>query len=84
MISSISSNAAPTQLAAPAAKTSAQKTTPKPQSGGGDTVQLSSAAQAMLAAIQESQETPTQTAQEADRGDPQAQRLLAREAAEKP
>ena len=84
MISSIS-NAAPTQLAAPAAKTSAQKATPsKPQSGGGDTVQLSSAAQAMLAAIQESQETPTQTAQEAGRGDLQAQRLLATEAAEKP
>jgi len=48
-----------------------------------DTVQLSSAAQAALAAVKEAQETPAQTAKEANGGDPQARRLLAREAAAK-
>ena len=43
-----------------------------------DTVNLSNAA---LAAYQEATETPAQTAQEARSGDPQAQRLLTREAA---
>lgn len=50
-----------------------------------DTVHLSSAAQAQLssmkAAVQEASETPAQTAREAQSGDLQAQRLLAREAA---
>jgi hypothetical protein len=45
-----------------------------------DTVQLSSIAQA---SFQEATETPTQTAKEASGGDHQAQRLLARQAAEK-
>lgn len=45
-----------------------------------DTVQLSSLAQA---ALQEASETPTQTAKEANGGDAQAQRLLAKEAAKK-
>lgn len=45
-----------------------------------DTVQVSTAAQA---ALQESRETSTQTAQEASRGDHQAARLLAKLAAEK-
>jgi hypothetical protein len=49
-----------------------------------DTVQLSQAAQATLAALQEARETPAQTAQEAGSGDLQAQRLLAKEAAAKP
>jgi hypothetical protein len=53
----------------------------KPQSATTkDTVQLSSVAQAMLAAVQEATETPVQTAQEATGGDLQAQRLLAKEA----
>jgi len=51
-----------------------------PQSVPTDTVQLSSAAQA---ALQEALETPAQTAKEASTGDPQARRLLAREAAAK-
>jgi hypothetical protein len=46
-----------------------------------DTVQLSSAAQALLAAMKEASETPAQTATEAGSGDRQAQRLLAKEAA---
>jgi hypothetical protein len=37
----------------------------------------------MLAALKESSETPAQTAQEAGSGDPQAQRLLAKQAAAK-
>jgi hypothetical protein len=45
-----------------------------------DTVQISTAAQS---ALQESRETSTQTAQEASRGDHQAARLLAKQAAEK-
>lgn len=52
----------------------------KSKSPGADAVQLSSAA---LAALQETRETPAQTAKEAASGDIQAQRLLAREAAEK-
>ena len=44
-----------------------------------DTVQISSAAKAM----QETNETPAQTVQEAGKGDHQAQRLLAREASER-
>jgi hypothetical protein len=48
-----------------------------------DSVQLSAGAQAMATALQETKETPTQTAQEAGRGDSQAQRLLAKEAAQK-
>jgi len=52
-----------------------------PQSGTGaikDTVQISSAAQTLL---KEVGETPAQTAEEANRGDHQAQRLLSSEAA---
>lgn len=48
---------------------------------GKDVVQLSKAAQATLAALQEARETPTQTAKEASHGDLQARRLLAKEAA---
>jgi hypothetical protein len=60
----------------------------KPESAtnaNADTVQISSAAQSALspfqAAFQEATETPAQTAREARSGDPQAQKLLAREAA---
>jgi len=52
----------------------------KPQPNSADTVQVSNAAKAML---QESMETPAQTAKEAGAGDHQAMRLLAREAAER-
>jgi hypothetical protein len=55
--------------------------TPQPaaQPVATDTVQISSAAKAM----QETNETPAQTVQEAGKGDHQAQRLLAREASER-
>jgi len=52
----------------------------KPQRVPKDSVQLSSAAQA---ALQEAMETSAQTAKEAGKGDAQAKRLLAREAAAK-
>ncbi len=48
-----------------------------------DTVELSQTAQAALAALQEASETPAQTAKEASQGDVQAQRLLAKETAQK-
>ena len=50
----------------------------KPQPTATDTVQISSAGKA---ALQEATETPAQTAQEASKGDAQAQRKLARAAA---
>jgi hypothetical protein len=52
----------------------------KPQPVAADTVNISSAA---LAAFQEATETSVQTAKEAAKGDRQAQRLLAKEAAAK-
>ena len=55
----------------------------KPAAAKSDTVELSSAAQATLAALKEASETPAQTAQEAGGGDAQAQRLLATEAENK-
>jgi hypothetical protein len=74
-----------TQPAAPSTKTPAQKPAPaEPKSAATDSVQLSPAAQAMVAALQEARETPAQTSQEASHGDNQARRLLAREAAAKP
>ena len=48
-----------------------------------DTVQLTAAAQAQAAAIKELSETRAQTGQEANGGDLQAQRLLAKENANK-
>ncbi|HEY6250530.1 MAG TPA: hypothetical protein VI685_11265 [Candidatus Angelobacter sp.] len=53
----------------------------KPQQPPADTVQISSAAKA---ALQEALETKAQTTQEANLGDNQARRLLAREAAAAP
>ena len=85
MVSSISSTP-PAQPVAQSTSSSTQKTTQsksQPVASSGDTVQLSSAAQAALAAIKEAQETPSQTAREASGGDVQARRLLAREAAAK-
>jgi hypothetical protein len=86
MVSSITS---PTHVQS-AASTAAPVQRPKVSTESGqshsaaapkDTVQLSSTAQAMLAAMQEATETPVQTSQEALGGDRQAQRLLARQAA---
>ena len=57
-----------------------QPAQPKPQPVAADTVNISSAA---LAAFQEATETSVQTAKEAAKGDRQAQRLLAKEAAAK-
>jgi hypothetical protein len=54
------------------------------QTAAVDAVQLSSTAQAALAARKELAETPAQTSQEAIKGDHQAQRLLAKENANKP
>jgi hypothetical protein len=85
MVSSISSAPA-AQPVAQSTSFSTQKTTQlksQPAASSGDTVQLSSAAKAALAAIQEAQETRSQTAREASNGDAQAKRLLAREAAPK-
>ena len=48
-----------------------------------DSAQISKAALAALATLQELKETSTQTANEAAHGDLQAQRLLAKEAAAK-
>ncbi len=84
MVSGIS-NAPPAQPVAQSTKSPAKKPEQtKPESAhGGDSVQLSGAAQAMLAALQEARETPAQTAKEANSGDRQAQKLLASEAASK-
>ena len=80
------SNAAATQPVAPSTSTSSVKPAPsKPASATStDSVQLSLVAQAMAAALQEAKETSAQTAQEANSGDLQARRLLAKEAAAKP
>ena len=79
------SNVTQTQPVAQSTKPSTQKPTqPEPKSVTiTDSVQLSKAGQAMLAAVQEAIEMPAQTAQEARGGDLQAQRLLAKEAAAK-
>jgi hypothetical protein len=78
MISAISS-ATPSHAAAqPQAAT--QPAQAKPQPAPTDTVQISSEAKQIL---QESIETPVQTAKEAAGGDLQARRLVAREAAAK-
>jgi hypothetical protein len=87
MLSAVTS-ATHAQPVAPTTGTSSTKSTQsKPPStkasAGQDTVQLSSTAQATLAALKEATETPAQTAQEAGNGDPQAQRLLAEQAAAK-
>jgi hypothetical protein len=85
MVNAIS-NAIPTQSVAQSQGTSPQRT-PQPQtqpSASTDSVHLSLAAQAMMAAVQEARETPAQTTQEASHGDLQARRLLAKEAAAEP
>jgi hypothetical protein len=72
-------NSAPAQAAVQVkAAASQQAAQTKPQAAPSDTVKISSAAQLR----QESVETSVQTAKEAAGGDPQAKRLLAREAAD--
>jgi len=73
-------NVASTQPVTPPAGAPPRVPAPVPQSVPQDTVELSSAAQA---ALQESLETPAQTTKEAGAGDPDARRLLAKEAAAK-
>jgi len=53
----------------------------KPPAQEEDTYTPSAASKAAQAALQEATETPAQTAKEARSGDPQAQRLLAKETA---
>ena len=71
--------ATPAPAVAKSATPSQNSTQPQPTpSIPNDTVQISNAAKA---AQLEALETPVQTAKEAGSGDPQAQRLLAKEAA---
>ena len=80
------SNATPAQPVSQSRGTSAKKPVQSESQAatGTDSVQLSQLAQTLLAARQEATENSFQTAQEASRGDLQAQRLLASEAAAKP
>ncbi|GLQ46087.1 hypothetical protein GCM10007862_11380 [Dyella lipolytica] len=84
----------PTVVATPSAGTSPSQPASTAQAGSGtkstpaassDKVSISSAAHAALlhAAVAEATETSVQTAQEASRGDIQAQHLLAKEQAAK-
>jgi hypothetical protein len=84
MIGSIS-HAASTQPVAQATGSAVHKAQSQSSTArsGGDTVQLSNAAQAALAAAKEARETSAQTAKEASGGDIQARNLLAKEAASK-
>ncbi len=80
------SNLTQAQPVAPSTKQSTQKPAqpaPKPAASS-DAVNLSNAAQVMAATLKEARETPAQTAKEAQGGDLQARRLLAKEAAAKP
>jgi hypothetical protein len=81
MVNSVSSDTQ-SQPVTPSAEPSKSKSQPQPASTT-DSVQISKAAQDLLAIEQEFRETSVQTAQEAAHGDLQAQQLLAREAAEK-
>jgi len=69
---------------------STEQSTQKPAQGASkpaassDVVNLSNAAQTWAAILKEASETPAQTAKEAQGGDLQARRLLAKEAAAKP
>ena len=77
-----------THAPAPAPTTSAPPKKPsqpaKQTAPATDSVQISKTAQTAAAALQEARETPTQTSQEAARGDLQARRLAAKEAAAHP
>jgi hypothetical protein len=79
MVSSVT--AAPqTQPVTQSASVSPKPVHVKPKAAATDTVNVSAAAKA---ALQEATETPAQTAKEAQRGDKQAQLLLAKENAQK-
>jgi hypothetical protein len=82
MLSISSTSATPSQPTDPtgASTTAPVRPTPSVTTAIQDTVQISQAGQS---ALQEASETAAQTAQEAQHGDRQAQRLLAREAAER-
>jgi hypothetical protein len=75
----VAANAAQPKATASATPSQKPTQTASSASAPSDTVQISSAAQALL---KESRETPAQTAKEAAGGDHQAQRLLAKEAAD--
>jgi hypothetical protein len=79
------SNVAQTQPVAEPTKTSTAKPAqPAPKAAiSADSVNLSNAAQALAATLKEARETPAQTAKEAQGGDLQARRLLAKEEAAK-
>ncbi|MDA8327322.1 MAG: hypothetical protein M0033_14095 [Nitrospiraceae bacterium] len=79
MVNNVSSSTS-TQPAAQPKPVDAKVTQSKPQQTPNETVQISNAAQA---ALKELTETQAQTAKEANTGDHQAQRLLAKEAAAK-
>ena len=72
------SNSTETQAAAQPTPASSKSPASQPEAAGTDTVTLASTTQA---AQKEASETPAQTAAEAAKGDPQAQRLLSKEAA---
>jgi len=74
------SNATPTQAAAESAPVNPKAPASKPQAAITDTFTKSTAGQT---AAQEAVETPAQTAIEASKGDPQAQRLATKEAVAK-
>lgn len=79
MLNAISSATQALPVAQLAPTRAPKSATATPEFGGGtDTVQLSQAAQTRLAALQETRETPAQTAREANQGDLQARMLLAR------
>ena len=79
MINAVS-NVTQTQVAAEPAPASPKVPASKPQAASTDTFTRSTAGQT---AAQEAIETPAQTAIEASKGDPQAQRLLTKEAVAK-
>ena len=83
MPSAISNTTQSLPVVHPASTPAPRKPTPETPDHptGGDTVQLSKAALAAAAVLQEARETPAQTSREAGRGDLQATRLLARESA---
>lgn len=78
-------SATQTQAAAPVQRSTASSRPAQPKAQASkaatDTVHLSAASQAQSAAIKELTETRAQTGQEANGGDRQAQRLLAKETA---
>jgi hypothetical protein len=79
------SNVTQTQPVAEPAKTPTEKPAQQAPKAAisADSVNLSNAAQALAATLKEARETPVQTAKEAQGGDLQARRLLAKEAASK-